>query len=227
MLDLQDKAKEAAGKEAVQLIQEGMIVGIGTGTTAAYFIKHLIKRCQAGLSIQAIPTSERSLELLAGHIPIADINKIPYLDMTVDGADEIDWEKRMIKGGGGALLREKLVASFSREVVIIIDSSKRVDSLGNFPLPVEIVTFAYVSILRRLEGMGYAAVLRRDKSGEIFLTDGGHYIADIHFEKPPHNLAEDQEKIRAVVGVVETGFFAHLAGRVITGYPDGKVEIQK
>lgn len=227
MTDTQNKAKQAAGQEAAKWIENEMVVGIGTGTTAFYFIEALIKRCQEGLRIRAIPTSAQTLKLISGHIPLADIDAISQLDITVDGADEIDWEKRMIKGGGGALLHEKIVASLSREMVVIIDPSKRVERLGKFPLPVEIVPFAYACTLGVLDRMGYTAILRQNKDGQVFLTDSGHYIADIHFSSPPEDLAEENRQIRSIAGIVDTGFFPDLAGRVITGFPDGSVEIQQ
>ncbi len=224
---LQDQiAKKSAGFAAVEFVQGGMIIGLGTGSTTNFFIERLIERCRQGLKISAVATSLRS-EVLArnGGIPISDINTINSIDLTVDGADEIDQAKHMIKGGGGALLREKIVASMSKEVIIVVDESKLVKHLGKFPLPVEIVPFAFTATIYRIESLGYLGKLRLNDSGEHYRTDNGNYIYDIHFKKPIEEPDALQHRLREIVGVVETGLFIHLAGRVITGYKDGKVEI--
>ncbi len=226
MTDSQDLAKAAAGRKAAELIQSGMLVGLGTGTTATYFIARLIERVRTGLEIRAVATSERSQrQAREGDIPMVDVDSITQIDITVDGADEIDREKRMIKGGGGALLREKIVASMSREMVIVVDSSKRVEHLGRFPLPVEIVPFAYRSILFHLNSLGYNGSIRQTPQGTPYRTDNGNLIYDIHLPYPCQNPEEEHERIRAVTGVVDTGFFIKLAGRIIVGYEDGRVEI--
>lgn len=225
---MHDIAKESAAKAAVNFIQNGMVVGLGTGTTAFFFIKHLIERCKQGLTVQAVATSKRSYEqATAGKIPMLDIEKLTSIDITVDGADEIDEKKRMIKGGGGALLREKIVASMSKEMIVIIDKNKRVKCLGKFPLPVEILPFAHRSTLNKIEQLGYQGNLREDSQGKIYVTDNGNYIYDIAFEHLCDNPERDDERLRSIPGVLETGFFFHLAGRVITGFDDGHVEIQQ
>jgi ribose 5-phosphate isomerase A len=219
-------AKRTAGYAAVDFVQDGMVVGLGTGSTAFYFIEKLIEKFKQGLKIQAVATSVRSEEQArAGGIPILDINTLPSIDLTVDGADEIDLKKQMIKGGGGALLREKIVASMSKEVVIVVDESKQVDKLGRFPLPVEIVSFAVQSIINRIEKNGLHGKLRLGKSDKLYLTDNGNYIYDIHFEKTLNDPEKIEHQLREIVGVVETGLFIHLAGRVIVGYNNGNVEI--
>lgn len=220
-------SKAAAGKAAAELIQDGMLVGLGTGSTAFHFIDHLIARCQQGLRIQAIATSNRSLEQAkAGNIPILDHNAITSLDVTVDGADEIDPQKRMTKGGGGALLREKIIASMSREMIVVIDESKLVQQLGAFPLPVEIVPFAFKATIDKINRLGYEGTLRSQTSSAPYITDNGNFIYDIHFRELRTNPEEDSEKLRSIPGVVETGFFFHLAGRVIIGRNNGQVEIR-
>jgi ribose 5-phosphate isomerase A len=226
MQDRLASAKQAAGRAAAEFIRDGMYVGLGTGTTAAYFIEALIDRHRAGLNITTVATSKRSEQLaLQGGLPMTDINTISQLDMTVDGADEIDKEKRMIKGGGGALLREKVIASMSKEMVVIVDSSKVVDYLGKFHLPVEIIPFAHHWIIKKLSVLGYSGNLRKTEKGGIYITDNGNYIYDIDLHYPCLHPEQNHMQIRSVAGVVDTGFFFKLAGRVVVGYPDGQVKI--
>ena len=172
-------------------------------------------------------TSKRSaLQARSGGIPLIDINTLTAIDITVDGADEINSKKRMIKGGGGALFREKIIASMSREMVVIVDSSKLVDHFGQFPLPIEIIPFGYQWIIKKLEQAGYSGTLRKINSHSLYMTDNGNYIYDIHLPNPCLDPEEDQRRIRAILGVIETGFFFKLAGRVIVGFEDGHVEIR-
>lgn len=225
---LQDQiAKKSAGYAAAAFVQDGMTVGLGTGSTAAYFIERLIERCRNGLKIFTVATSSRS-ETLAreGGIPIIDINTLSSIDLTVDGADEIDKDKRMIKGGGGALLREKIIASMSKEMIVVVDQSKLVNRLGKFPLPVEIVQFAYTATIHRINQLGYEGKLRTEASGKRYVTDNNNYIYDIHFKEFIDNPEQLHHQLREIVGVIESGLFIHLAGRVVIGYNDGKVEIR-
>lgn len=219
-------AKEAVGKVAADLIQDGMIVGLGTGSTATCFIHSLIDRFHHGLKISAVATSERS-ETLArqGGIPILDINDLSSIDIVVDGADEIDHKKRMIKGGGGALLREKIVANMAYEMIVIVDESKVVNHLGTFLLPVEIVTFAHQVTLRNIQAEGYIGTFRRQSNGNLYVTENGNYIADIKINAASLHPEKVNEELLSIPGVVETGFFFDLAGRVIVGHKDGSVDI--
>lgn len=222
-----EKAKEAAGKAAAELVKDGMLVGLGTGSTAAFFIDELIERCRQGLKITAVATSIKSQDLArSGNIPMANVNEITSIDLTIDGADEIDSQKRMIKGGGGALVREKILASISKEMVVVVDDHKVVELLGAFPLPVEIIPFAYKSTIHKLDVLGYKGTLRNDSQGLPYVTDNGNYIYDVKFTEPLENPEIVNQQIRNIVGVVETGFFFHMAGRVIIGYSDGKVKIR-
>jgi ribose 5-phosphate isomerase A len=222
----QNHAKEAAARKAVEFVENGMLVGLGTGSTAAFFISHLIDRCRKNLKIQVVGTSARSLELARiGGLPIADIDKVTKIDLTVDGADEIDPLKRMIKGGGGALLREKIIASISNEMIVIVDESKLVKHLGAHPLPIEVVPFAHHAIQKELETLGYKGAFRLQKEGQLFLTDNNNYILDIHLKKLKDPKKIDKE-IRSIPGVVETGLFLNLAGRVIIGYEDGSTVVR-
>lgn len=220
------EAKKAVGTKAAELVEDGMLVGLGTGSTATCFIESLIKRCQEGLRIEAVATSRRSQQqALNGGIPVIDINRVSTLDICFDGADEIDPQKRMIKGGGGALLREKIVASMSHEMVVIVDETKCVDTLGKFPLPIEIIPFGYRSIVNKIENMGYTGKIRMESGNYKYVTDSGHFIYDAQLS-PKHPAPEEiQEQILHIPGVVETGFFFNLAGRVIVGKSDGSVEI--
>lgn len=222
-----EKIKKLAGYQAAALVKEGMIVGLGTGSTAKYFIEKLIERKEnENLNIQTVSSSTSSLnQAKKGNLNILDINKIDTIDLTVDGADEIDLQKRMIKGGGGALLREKIVASMSREMVVIVDESKQVTLLGHKKLPVEVIPFACMTTLRKIQKRGLSAQFRTQREGskELFITDNGNYIIDIHFNA----LLEDPEKehalLKEIPGVVETGFFFHLAGRVIVALFNGEI----
>jgi ribose 5-phosphate isomerase A len=223
----QEKIKQAVGYKAAELIQNDMLVGLGTGSTVYYFIEKLIERVKGGLHIKAVSSSIKSTELAAkGGIKLVDINTLSHLDLTVDGADEIDAQKRMIKGGGGALLREKILASMSRELVIVVDESKLSHELGQQKLPVEIVPFAHGITLKKIEKLGYKASFRKAKDGSLYLTDNGNHIIDIAFPGPLAAPEEVDTELQKIPGVVETGFFFHLAGRVIVGFKDGQVVIK-
>lgn len=216
---IHDKAKEAAGKAASELIQNGMTVGLGTGSTAAYFIKHLAFRCQNGLKIKAIATSSAS-ETLAkkGGIPLLDEKKIKTLDIAIDGADEIDCRLQMIKGGGGALLREKIIACMANEMIAIVDQKKYVKTLGAFPLPIEVSCFGIAATLHHLRQ--YHPKVRPN-----FLSDNGNFIVDLHLKKKIRHVEELDRQLKSIPGVLETGLFVNIAKMVIIGYEDGSTRI--
>lgn len=220
------KAKKIVGEKAAAMVEDGMLIGLGTGTTASFFIASLINRCRSGLKITAVATSRASeKQAREGGIPFADINSLTSLDICFDGADEIDPQKRMIKGGGGALLREKIVATMSGEMVVLVDESKLVDKLGSFPLPVEICPFAFTATIARIEELGYKGKLRMVGANQKHITDNGNYIFDIKLS--PHSPEPSQIHISliSIPGVVETGFFLEEAGRVLIGKNNGEVEI--
>jgi ribose 5-phosphate isomerase A len=221
-----EKAKKAAALAALELIENGMVVGLGTGTTTRYFIDNLILRVKNGLKIQTVASSKASEQLArANGIPLLDMAQVESIDLMVDGADEIDKTKKMIKGGGGALVREKILASLSKEMVVIIDDSKKVDCLGKAKLPVEIIPFGALATERHLETLGYSGAWRKLPSGGHFVTDNHNYILDLHFDTLRTHPKKDHEAIKRVAGVVDTGFFFDLAGRVIIGRRTGETTL--
>jgi len=208
--DKQQAEKKLVGEKAAELVEDGMIVGLGTGSTAFFMIRRLAERVRDGLRITGVATSRRTHEMAASlGIRVVDVNDVDSIDLTIDGADEIDDRLNAIKGGGGALLREKLVASISKRVVLIIDSTKRVDRLGRFPLPVEIVPFAWKHTLKKLEREGYRAQIR-EKDGALFVTDGGNYIIDLHDLYKIEDPRKLEASINNLPGVVENGLFTGL-----------------
>jgi ribose 5-phosphate isomerase A len=213
--------KRAAAARAVDFVRPGMRLGLGTGSTARHFVELLAERVRGGLSVVGVPTSEatrRDAERLG--VPLTTLEETPQLDLTVDGADEIGPDLSLIKGGGGALLREKIVAQASARMVVIADDSKWVPVLGRFPLPVEVVPFGLAATQRMVEaaiaamGASGPIVLRRDKAGHAFVTDGGHWILDAALGRipDPKGLGEG---LAAIAGVVEHGLFVGLATTAI------------
>ena len=222
-----DAQKRAAAARATDFVRPGMRLGLGTGSTAQHFVELIGERVRAGLDILAVPTSEAtSAEAKRCGIALTTLEETPELDLTVDGADEVGPGLCLIKGGGGALLREKIVASASARMIVIADQSKWVTQLGRFPLPIEVVSFGLAATQRALEKAIRTIqkpgplVLRRRKDGEVFVTDGGHWILDAglaHIDDPV-TLAH---AISGVPGVVEHGLFIGLAHMAIIGGPDG------
>jgi ribose 5-phosphate isomerase A len=219
--------KRAASARALDFVRPGMRVGLGTGSTARHFVDLLGERVAAGLDIIAIPTSEATraqAERLG--IRLTTLDAVPELDLTIDGADEIGPDLALIKGGGGALLREKIVATASARMIVIADESKYVAVLGRFPLPVEIVPFGAAATHRAVDaaiaaaGCAGPAVLRKAKDEQVFVTDGGHWILDAHLRRIP-DPRELAARLCTVPGVVEHGLFINNAGTVIVAGPNG------
>ncbi|TYP79753.1 ribose-5-phosphate isomerase RpiA [Paenibacillus methanolicus] len=216
------ESKRLAAVEAVKEIEDGMVVGLGTGSTAYYAIVEIGRRVAEGLRIRAVATSVQSEELAVSlHIPIVPFAEIETIDVTIDGADEADGELHLIKGGGGALLREKIVAASSKRLIIIADASKVVERLGKFPLPVEIVPFAYELTLRKLAALGCEPVIRQ-KDGGAFRTDNGNLIVDCHFGAIEHVKALGLA-LHGIPGVVEHGLFIGMADKLFVGQEDGAI----
>lgn len=220
------QAKAAAGQTAADWVESGMRVGLGTGSTVFFFIQHLITRVREGLDICCVATSQVSEDLARqGGIKVSSLDELGKLDLTVDGADEIDPQKRMIKGGGGALLREKIVASRSQEMVVIVDEGKCVSQLGSFPLPVEIIPFAHQSTKNLIEELGYPGEFRKQADQNLFVTDNGNFILDLQLKGLTWDPQKLDLQLLQIPGVVETGLFLNLAGRVVVGTASGNVKI--
>ena len=206
--------KQLSAEAACNYVKDGMIVGLGTGTTAEFAVRKIGKLVRNGLSIRGIPTSNRTKELAeAEGISLIDFSESMFIDLTIDGADEIDGNLNMIKGGGAALLQEKIVASVSKAEIIVVNRTKLVDQLGAFPLPVEVIPFGWQVVFNQLESLHGNPALRLNK-GQPQVTDQGNYIIDCHFrkiEKP--KLLEHQ--LNMIPGVVENGLFINLCTKMI------------
>jgi ribose 5-phosphate isomerase A len=228
-----DGLKRAAAARAMEFVRPGMRLGLGTGSTAKHFIELLAARVRLGLDVVAVPTSEttRALADQLG-VTLTTLDATPELDLTVDGADEIAPDLTLIKGGGGALLREKVVASASAKMIVIADESKWVSTLGRFPLPVEIVPFGATVTRRAVEeaaakaGCPGPAGLRKGPDGHVFVTDGGHWLLDAQLQHipDPEGLAT---RLAAIPGVVEHGLFIGLAQAAIVAGADGVRVIER
>ena len=225
-----NSGKEAAAKEALKLVETEMIIGLGTGSTAKIFVDLLAQKYfEESLNIEVLATSSSTANQAQKlGLPLTSINNVERVDLVVDGADEVDPLLNLIKGGGGALLQEKIVAESGKVMVVIVDDSKVVTSLGRFPLPIEIIKFGYdftrKKILEEIGNLGYLGMSSDwRKDGEsFFLTDEGHYILDLklnHIKNP----ALTHEKIKGVTGVVETGLFINIANKVIVGDEEGNL----
>jgi len=225
--------KRAAAARALEFVRPGMRLGLGTGSTAKHFVELLGERVRAGLDVIAVPTSEvtRDNAMRLG-VPLTSLDETPQLDLTIDGADEIGPDLSLIKGGGGALLREKIVACASARMVVIADHSKWVDPLGRFPLPIEVVPFGLGATQRAIEaavaaaGCAGSVRLRRTKDGHAFVTDGGHWILDAALERivDPQSLAHGLD---GITGVVEHGLFIGLAQAAVLAGAGGVRVIER
>jgi ribose 5-phosphate isomerase A len=222
-----DHEKEAAARASLQYVKDGQVVGLGTGSTAAYFIKLLGEQVKNGLRIRGIPTSVRSRELaLSLTIPLTTLDECQEIDVTVDGADEVDPELRLIKGGGGALLREKIVASATRQMVVVADVSKQVQRLGKFPLPVEVIRFAQALVAKRIAAMGAEVKLRTNVDGKPYVTDENNHILDCRFGEiwDAEGLARE---LSEMPGVVEHGLFIGMASVALLARGTEIVELRR
>lgn len=226
-----DRAKFAAARRAVRRIESGMRIGLGTGSTAAWMVRLLAERVRdEGLDIVGVPTSTRTADLARDvGVRVVSLDEAQWLDMTIDGADEFDTDLNLIKGGGGALLQEKIVACASDEMIVIADAAKHVQTLGAFPLPVETVPFGWRTTqalieetLVSLDVMGRETTLRMN--GDVpFVTDEGNYILDLHLKRIG-DARQMSLVLNQIPGVVENGLFVDICDRVIVGFGDGTVE---
>ncbi len=220
-----DLEKHAAARDSLRFVKDGDVVGLGTGSTATAMIFLLGERVKAGLKIRGIPTSERTAQLARSlGIPLTTLQETPQIDVTIDGADEIDPQLRLIKGGGGALVREKQVARASRQLVIIADSSKQVAVLGKFPLPVAVVASSDTAAAQAICALG-ASVQVRHQDWQVFVTDEGHHILDCHFGQiaDPERLAQE---IQSMAGVVDHGLFLDMADVALIARGESVLELR-
>ena len=225
----QDTWKQLAGNAAAKLVENDMLVGLGTGSSATFFIYALAQRIPSGLRIAgAIPSSQASKDLAGSlGIPITDLDSHPELDLYIDSADEIDPQLHLIKGGGGALLREKVIASASHRFIVIGDITKQVTQLGqHVPVPVEVSPFAATPVRKRLEALG-ASVRVRQLAGSTFVTESCNIILDCTFPNGIANPEHVNARMRSIVGIVETGLFLNMAEQAIIGGPDGVTFMRK
>lgn len=229
MTSPQDAAKKAAAEAACAHVREDTVVGLGTGSTADYAVKHLGQRVKDGLRIRGVPTSLRT-EKLAREvgIPLVELDEVEEIDVTIDGADEVDKNLDLIKGLGGALLREKIVASLTKRQIIVVDPSKLVEKLGTrSPLPVEVLPFGAKVVERRLLKLGMKPTLRV-KDGKPVFTDNDNLVLDVRFADGIGAPQKIESELNNVPGVVENGLFLRMTWRVVVGDPEGKIrEITK
>jgi ribose 5-phosphate isomerase A len=222
---IQDEAKRLVGQRAAEFVEEGMAVGLGTGTTSVMFIHALGDRVKAGLKIRCVASSDASATLARSlGMEVTTLTDLPQLDVYIDGADEIAPGLALIKGGGGALLREKIVASAAKKFIVVADSTKLVPTLGKFPLPIEVIQMATPLVTRKLHEIGLNPVQRKAKDGSAYLTDEKNFILDCvcgQISDP----AETAYAIRRIVGVVEHGLFLHMAALALIADESGVREI--
>jgi len=208
--------KQLAAEKSIEFIKEGMILGIGTGSTVFYLINKFAKKVRNGFDVKCVSTSRQTTQLAKSlGIKILDLNKVDHIDLTIDGADEVDKNLNGIKGGGGALLFEKIIAKASDKVIWIVDSTKFVKILGKFPLPVEVVPFGSKNLFKLFKGEGFNPVVRA-KDRKNYITDSGNFIIDLHLNKIGDSVILEK-KLKLISGVVEIGLFNNIADLVIIG----------
>jgi ribose 5-phosphate isomerase A len=225
-VDMEALKRQAAAR-ALEQVRDGMRLGLGTGSTARHFVDLLGEKVRSGMRVTGVPTSEATrVQAEQCGIPLTTLEEVDQLDLTIDGADEVDSALDLIKGGGGALLREKIVAAASDRMIVIADETKWVDALGRFPLPVEVVQFGLGATKRAMErafaasGVSGQMVLRKGKDGHVFVTDGGHWIVDAHLGRIA-DVPRLAGSLNAIPGVVESGLFVGLASTVILAGANG------
>lgn len=223
-IEKKEYQKQTAAKGAVSYVRDGMTIGLGTGSTVYYLIRELAALAESGMKLRAVATSVRSQKLAVScGIPVCGPNETDHIDLAIDGVDEIDSGFCAVKGGGGALLREKIVASQAEDVIWIMDESKLVERLGNFPLPVEVLPFGASWAAEEIKKAGGIAELRK-KNGQIFYTDNGNYILDVTL-KQDAEYRTFSDTLGKIPGVLETGYFDRICSRIIVGTDDGAREV--
>lgn len=218
--------KKLAGEKAAEYVKDNMVLGLGTGSTAYHMVNAVGELVKKGYNLKAIPTS-KATEAQARElgIPLLDIDEVDHIDLAIDGVDEIDPEFNAIKGGGGALYREKVVATLASEVIWIMDESKLVDHIGAFHLPIEVAKYGSRQAFDVMNGYGWNPVFR-EKDGERFISDNGNYIIDLHMGAG-FDIQDVKEKLSGIVGILEHGLFLNLCNRMIVGKSNGEVLIRE
>ncbi|MGQ0812214.1 MAG: ribose-5-phosphate isomerase RpiA [Nitrospiraceae bacterium] len=221
-----DSLKHQAALKALEYVRDGMVVGLGTGSTAKHVVVGLGVRVRAGLKIRGVPTSLETAELARKNgIQLIEHEHHWAVDVAIDGADQVDPQLNLIKGGGGALLKEKIVASAARQFIVVVDYTKRVPGLGrSFPLPIEVVPFGWGNTAQQIEVLGGKAILR-ERNGQIVVTEAGHYILDLHVERIDRP-AELEAQLARIPGVVESGLFVGRTTLLLVGTPHG-IDVHK
>ncbi|MBS0154532.1 MAG: ribose-5-phosphate isomerase RpiA [Nitrospira sp.] len=217
-----ENLKKAAALKAVEFVRDGMVVGLGTGSTAKHLILALGEQIRTGLKLQAVPTSQETARLAREvSIPLIDAENRWEIDVAIDGADQVDPDFNLIKGGGGALLKEKIVAGSAKQFIVMVDHTKQVPVLGgSFPLPIEIIPFGWGSTAREIETLTKSRVVLRERNGAPFKTEAGHLIVDVHLDRIDQP-AELETALNLIPGVVETGLFVRRTNILIVGTPQG------
>jgi len=217
-----DNLKKAAALTAVEFVRDGMIIGLGTGSTAKYMVIALGEKVRAGMTLRGVPTSQETAMLARQQgITLVDTDNAWVADLAIDGADQVDPDFNLIKGGGGALLKEKIVAASAKQFIVVIDHTKRVPVLGgSFPLPIEVIPFGWGNTARDIESLTRSRVVLRERNGSPFKTEVGNVILDVHFPRID-NPRELEIALHLIPGVVETGLFVGRADLLIVGTPTG------
>ena len=220
-----DQEKQAAARESLRFINDGDIVGLGTGSTVYYTLQFLGEQVRQGLKILGIATSKQTEKIAVDlGIPLTTLDQHQNIDVDIDGADEIDPQMSLIKGGGGAFLREKIVASAAKKLVIVADSTKQVSVLGKAPVPVEVVPFAQALVAKEIRSLGASVQLRQDKRGGVYVTDESHHILDCIFGRIPDPRSLERQ-LEEIPGVLGHGLFTDMADVVLIGKGDAVIEL--
>jgi ribose 5-phosphate isomerase A len=217
-----DELKRAAALKAVDYVKDGMVIGLGTGSTAKYLVVALGEQVKAGMKLRGVPTSQETAILAKqSGIALIDTDNRWMIDVAIDGADQVDPGFNLIKGGGGALLKEKIVAASAKQFIVLVDHTKRVSVLGgSFPLPVEVIPFGWGNTARKIEGLTQSRVVLRERNGSPFYTEAGHLILDVHLSQIDHPR-ELEIALNMIPGVVESGLFVGRTNMLIVGTPNG------